>query len=467
MKNLLLWLSLFLFISCSPKTKIKIACIGDSITYGAAIDNKETNSYPAQLQELLGENYEVRNFGKNSLTLLSKGNLPYIKSSVYAEALLYEPDIAVIMLGTNDSKETNRKHLGDFEDDYVSLIDDFNNLESHPRIVIMKPIPTFKEQDTIGITRRTISGQIVPKVENVAYRSGSEIIDLFSYFRGKEDLLVDKVHPTTAGAKRIAMRVRDLVQLDTSSFDLIANLKLKGEGFNFHGYEGTNITYNDLKIKIVRPKRVAVGKPWIWRARFFGHQPQTDIALLEKGYHIVFCNVSGLFGSRKAVERWNKTYALMQKGRLAKKVVLEGMSRGGLMVYKWAIDNPEKIACIYADAPVLNIKSWPRRNDPDNNTWKQCKKAYGFEDEETALNEKISPIYFTKEIANAGYPMLHVVGEADDVVPVAENTEPFAKEIIHYGGTIQVIGKPGVGHHPHSLENPERIVNFILEAGEE
>jgi pimeloyl-ACP methyl ester carboxylesterase len=95
------------------------------------------------------------------------------------------------------------------------------------------------------------------------------------------------------------------------------------------------------------------------RARFWGHEPQTDIALLEHGFHIVYCDVADLYGSDKAVQRWNSFYKRMVKAGFNKKVALEGMSRGGLIVYNWAAQNPEKVACIYADAPVMDFKSWP------------------------------------------------------------------------------------------------------------
>ena len=95
------------------------------------------------------------------------------------------------------------------------------------------------------------------------------------------------------------------------------------------------------------------------RARFWGHQPQTDIALLEQGFHIAYCDVADMYGADIAVKRWNKLYAKMVTEGFHKKVVLEGMSRGGLIVYNWAAQNTDKVACIYADAPVMDIKSWP------------------------------------------------------------------------------------------------------------
>ena len=207
--------------------------------------------------------------------------------------------------------------------------------------------------------------------------------------------------------------------------------------------------------------------PWIWRARFWGHEPQTDIALLERGFHLVYCDVAEFNGSNEAVDRWNKFYAFMRKGGLTSKVVLEGMSRGGLIIYRWAAVNPEKVACVYADAPVLDIKSWPggKGKGPGSVTdWNLVKKAYGFTTDQEAIDYKENPLDLASKIARGGYPMLHVVGDADEVVPVAENTALFEKAVLENKGEIEVIHKPGVNHHPHSLENPTPIVDFILSA---
>ena len=106
----------------------------------------------------------------------------------------------------------------------------------------------------------------------------------------------------------------------------------------------------------------AQGKPWVWRARFFGHQPQADLALLARGFHLAYMDVVEMFGNPQAVAHWNAFYReRTTRNGLARRVALEGMSRGGLYIYNWAAANPEKVACIYADAPVCDIHSWAKR----------------------------------------------------------------------------------------------------------
>ena len=222
--------------------------------------------------------------------------------------------------------------------------------------------------------------------------------------------------------------------------------KSKWQGFDM---------YKDGGRMVVVPAKVADGKPWVWRARFFGHQPQFDVALLKMGYHLVYCNVGGLYGSDMAVERWNTFYKYLREERgFAEKAVLEGMSRGGLIIYNWAAANPGKVACIYGDAPVCDFKSWPAgkgKGKSSAGAWKSCLAAYGLTEQE-ALRFKGNPVDQLKSIAQAKIPILHVVGDADKVVPVVENTAIVEKRYRELGGSIQVIHKPGVGHHPHSLK---------------
>lgn len=219
---------------------------------------------------------------------------------------------------------------------------------------------------------------------------------------------------------------------------------------------------------MVAPKFAAAGHPWIWRARFWGHEPQTDIALLERGYHVVYCDVAELFGNREAIQLWNGYYSLLHKAGLSRKAVMEGMSRGAVYVYNWAAENPDKVAAVYVDNPVLDLCSWPgsqlRKQLSKRDEWETFRKDYGFTSDSAAINFKGSPLYKTKEIVKGGYPMLHVLADADTDVPPGENTLPFEAKIKALKGNITVMHKPGFAHHPHSFPDPTPIVDFILKA---
>lgn len=449
------------------QNKTRIVCVGNSITYGATIENRETNSYPAQLAAMLGERYEVRNLGVNGTTLLRKGNIPYWKTTEYQQALKFQPDLVFIKLGTNDTKLVNRVFLNEFVQDYKDLISSFRLLPSHPRIVLLLPVPTFS-LDSVGITAQVVKERILPMVRQVAYETGCEVINLYNLLIESPELFPDKIHPSTAGATIIAKRICELVKMQSDSpSNFMKYIPQDAKPFNFYGFQGYDFTFRNRNAKIVIPKQLAAGHPWVWRARFWGHEPQTDIALLERGFHIVYCDVSELFGNDEALSVWNDYYQFFTHAGLAKKAVMEGMSRGGIYVYRWAERYPERIAAIYADAPVLDLKSWPGgkgQGKGSSQDWETFKKDFQLKTEEDALSFKGNPLDFTTKIANAGFPILHVVGDADDIVPVSENTALFEQKIKAAGGSIQVIHKPGIGHHPHSLQNPQLIVDFILRA---
>ena len=261
------------------------------------------------------------------------------------------------------------------------------------------------------------------------------------------------------------MNIRVLMLSLLVAIPTMSRAELSGKKSVWQGFDRFDFTVDGRRCWVVTPKTAAEVRPWIWRARFFGHEPQADIALLDEGFHVAYCDVAGLFGSPQAVKHWNAFYEVMtEKHDLAKRPAFEGMSRGGLIIYNWAAANPDKVACIYGDAPVCDFKSWPGgkgKGKGGGGAWKQCLDAYGLA-EADALKYQHNPIDNLKPLADAGVPLLHVVGDADEVVPVEENTAIIEARYKELGGSIQVIHKPDVGHHPHSLKDPGPIVAFVL-----
>lgn len=211
---------------------------------------------------------------------------------------------------------------------------------------------------------------------------------------------------------------------------------------------------------VVVPKQAAEGKPWIWRPAFFGAFPSVDQALLEKGFHVVYYDVTHCYGNPRAVELGTDFYNYMKDFyHLSPKVTLEGFSRGGLYALNWAIKNTDKVACIYIDAPVCNVFSWPgRKNAP---LWNDLLKEWELTDKEMD-SFRGNPIDNLEPLAKAGIPIISVCGDADKTVPFKENMDIVRSRYLALGGPVEVIIKPGVDHHPHSLENPEPVVDFIL-----
>src|ERR1700733_2215278 len=146
MKRKIFIVILFLYgcqVTAKAIAKIKIACLGASITYGGNLRDREQNAYPQQLQKMLGNGYAVFNFGVNSTTLLNHGDFPYRKTAAFQNALQSQPDIVFIDLGGNDSKLINRVYEKEFENDYRELIRSFRILPTHPRIILLLPIASF------------------------------------------------------------------------------------------------------------------------------------------------------------------------------------------------------------------------------------------------------------------------------------------------------------------------------------
>lgn len=450
----------------SAAAKIRIACIGASITYGAGLENRETNCYPAKLQSLLGEAYEVRNFGVNSRTLLKHGDFPYWNDDAYQQALRFAPNIVVVDLGGNDSKPQNWKHKNEFVNDARAMIESFRALATKPRVLICLPTPAFQER--WGINDRVITQEVIPLLRQVAFQTGTETIDLHTAFLGRSNLVFDCIHPNIEGAAYLAGVIRGVVCFQSDpGFNLEKILTTQGNALkvsSFHGYRQLEFDLsNGRHCTVVRPYLTAAGRPYAWRGEFFGHEPQTDLSLLQRGFHVVYVDAQNLYGAPPAMAIWEQCYETLTHAGLSGKITLIGMSRGGLYCYNWAARHPETVSVIYGDAPLCDIKNWPRNQPQYASGWTELLAAYGFKTDAEAIAYHHNPVDNLAPLANAGIAIIHVIGEADDVVSVERNSDVIERRYRELGGTIQVIRKPGIGHHPHSLPNPEPIVDFILQ----
>jgi DNA-binding beta-propeller fold protein YncE/pimeloyl-ACP methyl ester carboxylesterase len=213
----------------------------------------------------------------------------------------------------------------------------------------------------------------------------------------------------------------------------------------------------ERKCRLTKPAKEAPGKPWIWRCRFYGAFPAVDEALLAAGWHVAWIDVADLFGAPAAMDAFDAFYAMMtgEKG-LSKTPVIEGFSRGGLPAMNWPIENPDKVAGVYLDAPVLDIHSWPKPASPD--LWKKCLAAYSLTEESAATWQ--GPLARLEGLAKAGVPIFVVAGGADTVVPFADNAGILESRYSGFGGQLDIIVKAGTGHHPHSLHDPAPVVEW-------
>ncbi len=186
--------------------------------------------------------------------------------------------------------------------------------------------------------------------------------------------------------------------------------------------EGTGVNrqvVGQLRCIVVVPKEAAHGKPWSWRGRYFDHEPQAEIELLKRGFHIGFIQSDN-------VKQWDAWYTfLTEKHGLSRKPAFVGMSGGGRNSFTWATTYPDRVSCIYADNPLITRESLMKLD----------------------------------ELVQRDVPLLHICGSLD---PLSGNhTLPIESIYQHLGGRISVMIKDGVGHHPHSLRDPALIADFI------
>ena len=203
--------------------KIKVACIGNSVTYGMTHKNPAETSYPTQLQQMLGEEYEVRNFGHSGATLLSKGHRPYINLPEYTAALEFAPDIAVIHLGLNDTDPRNWPNYRDeFYGDYMNIIEALREKNSKVEIYVCQMSPIFNWHRRFKSGTRDWYWQIQEVIKTIAENGNFELINLSRHLYNRPDLMPDALHPNEQGAEIIAKQVYSAITDDFGGLSLPA-----------------------------------------------------------------------------------------------------------------------------------------------------------------------------------------------------------------------------------------------------
>jgi acyl-CoA thioesterase I len=180
---------------------IRIACVGDSIT--------QITKYTADMQVMLGSNYTVGNFGVSGSTVSLSTYKPYMKQPEFQDAENFQPDVVVIMLGTNDAHDDLQQYIGTFDDDYYSLVDSFQNLTNNPQVWIVESPPVYS--NTLGISPDFFNGQVIPHIQHVASQEEVPTIDVYDVFGNHSDYTGDGIHPNDDGAALIASQVYDAI----------------------------------------------------------------------------------------------------------------------------------------------------------------------------------------------------------------------------------------------------------------
>ena len=202
-KSTLILLSVIaLILTACTSEPVRVACVGDSITYGHGIKDRLNDAYPGVLSSMLGEKYDVRNFGVSGTTTMMGTDMPYMNEQAYKDALEFNPQIVTIKLGTNDSKPYNWKEQEHFKQDLKSLIESFRDLPSKPKIWLCLPVPAYGRAWSINDS--VIYNGVIPYIREVAQEENLPLIDLNTPFQGKRQYFPDTIHPNEEGEHMIA-----------------------------------------------------------------------------------------------------------------------------------------------------------------------------------------------------------------------------------------------------------------------
>ena len=200
------------FLPMQAEKTIKVACIGNSITYGSLVDNREINAYPAVLQRMLGDGYEVGNFGRPGATLLRTGHRPYDRQPQFRDALAFVPDIAVIKIGINDTDPSDWAHLRDnFAADYAWLIDTLRSVNPSMRVLVSRLAPVTASHKRFSAGTRQWRDSINILIEGIAAAKNLELIDLGGSLVDHPNLLPDALHPNVKGARMMAQTAYEAI----------------------------------------------------------------------------------------------------------------------------------------------------------------------------------------------------------------------------------------------------------------
>jgi sialate O-acetylesterase len=251
---------------------VKVACIGNSVTFGYGLKDPATTSYPSRLQQLLGLNYEVKNFGHSGATMLKKGHNPYCKTKEFAEAINFKPDIAVIHLGLNDTDPRNwPNYRDDFAPDYAWLIDGFRKANPSVKVFICRLTPIFNDHPRFRSGTRNWFWQIQDIIPQVAAANHTGLIDLHSPLYHHPDLFPDALHPNEAGAAILAKTVYQQLTGDFGGLQLAPvfaphMVLQRGKPVSFYGKanagEKITVTFNG------RQRVVFAGENGRWKLTF-------------------------------------------------------------------------------------------------------------------------------------------------------------------------------------------------------
>lgn len=229
----------------------------------------------------------------------------------------------------------------------------------------------------------------------------------------------------------------------------------------YQSFRRIDLPFDGHTLTVVFPHKAEKRRRWLWRAEFLGAFDTVDVAMLERGWHLIYYSISDMYGCPEAVRLMDGCYRhVVQEYGLHSRTVLLGFSRGGLYSVSFAAAYPERTAALYLDAPVLDIFSWPcKAGSPYEQERRQCLSWYRLAETDTDTPD--NPLHKLDALAESRIPLALVVGLADRDVSYADNGGQLAALYARAGAPLYLHGKPGCAHHPHSLTDPTPIADFL------
>ena len=224
---------------------------------------------------------------------------------------------------------------------------------------------------------------------------------------------------------------------------------------------------------VLCPEKPAAGRPWVIAPGIYPLTPgpvanmgHTQLELVKRGFHVVTLDLGNTWGAPSAIAKWDALYREMTgKYSLAKRPAMMGLSREALYIARWAAANHGKVSCLYMDKGVCDFKSCPGGKlgigKGDAGEWKRLLQIYGFKSEAEALAFDQNPVDLAPKLVEAKVAIIYLAGETDDTVPYAENGARMEQQYKKLGGAFELIMRKGEGHHPHGLQDPTPVVDFI------
>ena len=230
----------------------------------------------------------------------------------------------------------------------------------------------------------------------------------------------------------------------------------------YHGFRRMDFTFAGHNGVVIFPKEAKADKPWVWRAEFLGAFDSVDTELLRRGWHLVYYGVSNMFGNPESVGMMKRFYNfIVPEFGLSPKCDIFGFSRGGLYAFNFTCAYPDCVSVLYLDAPVLDMRDWPCDDRYAGSfDYLECPKQYHMTREEFFAS-RVHPADRFDELLGTGVPVVLVAGDSDTVVLFRRNGSRLGGFLSAHGFDYLEIVKPGCDHHPHSIEDPTPVADFI------